>query len=556
VRRFLPIFAAACSALIAVSCGRPPSSSAPDPFVILTPPPAATPRINGAQVFGVRPGSPFLFQIAATGERPMEFSADGLPDGLSLDSATGRISGVLPNPGEHTATLRAVNSLGMAERPLRIVVGEQIALTPPMGWNSWNAWGLQVTQDKVRAAAHALAATGLRDHGWSYVNIDDGWQGIRGGPFNAIQPNTKFPDIKALSDEIHALGLKLGIYSSPARATFGRHIGSSADTASGSYHWIEAGDYNEFYQYDIPESRSRFDGYTWLKPLAERSHKRERKKFTSAKRSFGQFSFVTQDVRQWVEWGVDYLKYDWVPIDLPHAAEMNAALRRSGRDFVYSISNNARLDVATELVKLANSWRTTVDIKDTWESVCDIGFGRDEWAPFNGPGHYSDADMLVLGWFLGPLPPPPDASTNRPGPTRLTSAEQYAHMSLWCLLSGPLLIGCDLEKLDPFTLNLLTNDEVLDVNQDALCKQATRVAHAGSSDVYAKPLADGSWAVGLFNRGDRPTIVRAKWTDVGLSGKHRVRDLWRQQDVGVFEQGFEADIAPHGVMLVRVSRAN
>lgn len=475
----------------------------------------------------------------------MQFAADDLPDGLTLEPSSGRITGVLREPGEHVVTLRATNSLGAAERPLRIVVGGNIALTPPLGWNSWNAWGTEVSEDRVRAAARALVASGLRDHGWMYVNIDDGWQGVRGGEFNAIQPNRKFRDLAALADEIHGLGLKLGIYSSPWRATFGRHIGSSADTANGTYHWIESGEHNEFFQYAIPEWTSAFDRYAWLKPLGDRMRKRERKKFTSAKRSFGEVSFVVQDVRQWSKWGVDYLKYDWVPIDVAHAADMSSALHNSGRDIVYSISNNARLAVAPELAKIANSWRTTVDIKDTWESVSDIGFSRDEWAPFNSPGHYNDADMLVVG----------DLRWNRPGLTRLTSDEQYAHVSLWCLLSGPLLIGCDLEKLDAFTLNLLTNDEVLDVNQDALCKQATRVARDHESEVYAKPLAHGAWAVGLFNRADKPARVRVNWSALGVTGKQRVRDLWRQKDLGVFDRGMEADVAAHGVLLVRVSAA-
>ena len=181
----------------------------------LTPKSLPTPRINGPSIFGVRSGSPFLYHIPATGERPMEFSAGGLPDGLRLDSGTGEITGALEKAGEYKVVLRARNALGEAKKKFRIVVGDDISLTPAMGWNSWNCWGSRVTADKVLQSAHGMAASGLIDHGWTYINIDDAWQGRRGGPFNGIQGNTNFPDMKGLCDEIHQLGLKAGIYSTP-----------------------------------------------------------------------------------------------------------------------------------------------------------------------------------------------------------------------------------------------------------------------------------------------------------------------------------------------------
>src|SRR5580692_2836271 len=180
---------------------------------ILTPPAPKTPRINGPGIFGVRPGSPFLYTIPATGDRPMAFAADGLPVGLKVDGETGRITGVVDAAGEYPVVLRAKNSRGEDAKKFRIVVGDKIALTPPMGWNSWNCWARAVDQDKVLRSARAMVSSGLADHGWTYINIDDTWQGARGGPFHAIQPNEKFPDMKALCDQIHALGLKAGIYS-------------------------------------------------------------------------------------------------------------------------------------------------------------------------------------------------------------------------------------------------------------------------------------------------------------------------------------------------------
>ena len=143
-------------------------------------------------------------------------------------------------------TLIARNALGENKRPFRIVVGEEIALTPPMGWNSWNCWHGDVTQDAVLRAAKAMVAAGLDQHGWTYVNIDDAWQGVRGGPFNGIQPNKKFPDMKGLADQIHALGLKFGIYSGPWLTSYAGYIGSSCDNEDGTYDWIVAGNHNEF----------------------------------------------------------------------------------------------------------------------------------------------------------------------------------------------------------------------------------------------------------------------------------------------------------------------
>lgn len=475
----------------------------------------------------------------------MTFTATGLPEGLSLDAATGQLTGRLTTEGQHIVRLRAENTSGPAERTLTIQVGERIALTPPMGWNSWNCWGGRVTQEHVSAAARALVRHRLQEHGWSYINIDDGWQGKRGGEFNGIQPNAKFPDMAALSREVHALGLKFGLYSTPWRTSFYGQIGSSADTAGGDYDWVNAGIHTESFHYRFPKEHSRLENYSWTKPIARWLKERRHSRVTRELRTFGKFSFAAQDAKQWSAWGVDYLKYDWVPVDLPHAEAMRRELRGSGRDIIYSLANNAPQNLAPDLAKVANSWRTASDLKDTWESVNDIGFSRDQWAPFNQPGSYNDADMLVLGQI----------GNGKPRPTRLTADEQYAHMSLWCLFSGPLLLGCDLDQLDAFTLGLITNDEVLEVNQDSLGKQATRVARSGRCEVYARTLEDGSWALGLFNRSEEAAEVSVTWSQIGVGKNQVVRDLWRQQELGLFAERFSAKVAAHGVVLVRVRPA-
>ncbi len=524
--RPVSVVALVCLAALSPSATAAPASPAP----ILTPPAPQTPRINGAGVFGVRPGAPFLYAIPATGARPMSFAVDELPAGLSLDSATGRITGVLRNAGEFVVTLRAKNALGAAERKFRIVVGDRIALTPPMGWSSWNCWGDAVSQEHVLSSARAMVAKGLSEHGWTFINIDDGWQGARGGEFNGLQPNKKFPDMKTLADEIHGLGLKFGIYSSPWRGTYAGYPGGSSDNADGTYPWVVAGEINEFYKLNkdpkAPGAKPNWVNWT-----------------------FGKHSFAPNDARQWAQWGVDYLKYDWFPNDVPHVTEMADALRATGRDIVFSLSNTGLFDNAPDYMRLANLWRTTGDIVDSWESVSRNGFSQDRWAGYTGPGHWSDPDMLVLGavgW--GP----------QLHPTRLTPDEQYSHMSLWCLLSSPLLLGCDLTQLDDFTLGLLTNDEVLAIDQDALGKQATQISNHHDQVVYAKTLEDGSYAVGLFNRGETEATLGLKWGPWGtLPTPHvgttfRVRDLWRQQDLGDFKEHFETKVAPHGVVLVRL----
>ncbi len=490
---------------------------------ILTPKPGPAPRINGPKIFGVRPGSVFLYTIPATGDRPMTFMADDLPAGLRLDKATGQISGRLETRGEYRVTLRAKNAVGEATRAFRIVVGDEIALTPPMGWNSWNCWSATVSQEKVLASAHAMVAKGLRDHGWTYINIDDGWQSVRGGPDHAIQPNAKFPDMKGLADEIHALGLKFGIYSTPWRGTYEGHIGSTGDHEDGAYDWVKAGTHNEFYLIGTnPENWETLRRENYF---------------------FGKYSFVRNDVKQWAEWGADYLKYDWEPNDVPHVAEIHEALRATNRDIVLSLSNNAPYEGAADWSRLSNAWRTTGDIRDIWEKVCQIGFVQDRWAPYAKPGHWNDPDMLVVGQVgWGPAL----------HPTALTPDEQYSHVSLWSLLAAPLLIGCDISKMDDVTVGLLTNDEVIEINQDTLGRQATRVWSEDDRPVFAKKLEDGSYAVGLFNRGPAEKIVWTRWRDLGIRGKYRVRDLWRQKDLGVFDERVDFPVPSHGVLLLRL----
>ena len=478
-----------------------------EPTFILTPKPAARPRINGAKVVGVRPGSPFLFTIAATGERPLVYEAEGLPEGLHLDPATGIITGRVDARGDHRVKVSVSNSSGKASRDLKIAVGDRLALTPPMGWNSWNCFASAVTEKNVRDAADAFIKAGLRDHGWTYINIDDFWMPknedkdptLHGPDRDAsgkINPNPRFPDMKALTDYIHSQGLKAGLYSSPGPKTCGGCVAS---------------------------------------------YKHEK-----------------EDAERFAEWGFDYLKYDWCsygdvekgtgrayykkPYDL-----MGRMLRAQPRDIVFSLCQYGMDNVWEWGGEVeGNCWRTTGDITDSWGSMSGIGFNQAGHEKFAQPGRWNDPDMLVVGWVgWGPAL----------HPTHLTANEQYTHISLWSLLASPLLIGCDLTKLDDFTLNLLTNDEVIDVSQDPLGTPAHRVFKRDDTEVWARPLEDGSLAVGLFNLGEDEAPATVRWSELGIKSPALVRDLWRQKDLEVGADGFTASVPRHGVVLVKVGKA-
>ncbi len=477
--------------------------------VIRTPVAAPAPRINSAGIFGVRPDHPFFYHIPATGDRPMEFSADNLPEGLTLDLKSGTITGKLSETGDYLVTLHAKNGLGESHKKLKIVVGETIALTPAMGWNSWNHYASRITQDIVLENAKAMVDSGLINHGWSYINIDDGWQGTHGGPFHGLLGNEKFPDMEGMCAQIHALGLKFGLYSTPWTISYADFAGSSSENPEGVF----------------------------TKPAPHT--KRPRRNFLPY--AIGPYHFATNDAAQWAAWGVDYLKYDWNPIEFPETMEMSEALRHSGRDVIFSLSNNMNITNAPAISKIANSWRTTGDIMANWNRMSELGFGQDAWHPYTGPGHWSDPDMLEIA----------TAEPKQPG---LTPDEEYTHMTLWCLLSAPLLLANDLSNMDAFTKNLLENDEVIAVNQDSLGDQAVTVAHVGDARVYAKKLEDGSRAVGLFNTGTNgPITVTVKWSDLGIEGSHAVRDLWRQKDVGNFKDEFSLPVAAHSGELIKIT---
>jgi len=420
-------------------------------------------------------------------------------------------------------TLGAKNAKGKVEKQLRIVCGDRIALTPPMGWNSWNCFAHEVSADKVKRATNSMVKSGLINHGWTYINIDDFWENHRDSKDQSIRgkfrdeagnivTNSRFPDMKGLADYVHGLGLKIGLYSSPGPWTCGGCAGS--------------------------------------------------------------YGYEKQDADMYAKWGFDYLKYDWcsygnVINGLPNNDPLKVSslsfqgggnhetaikpykimgeyIRQQPRDIVYSLCQYGMSDVWMWGDSVGgNCWRTTNDITDTWASVKSIALDQDKSAKWAKPGNWNDPDMLVVG----------HVGWGNPHPSKLKPDEQYLHISLWSLFSAPLLIGCDMEKLDDFTLNLLTNDEVIEINQDPLGKQATCVQTIGDLRIYVKELEDGSRAVGFCNFGLEIVDISFKDFDkLGFVGKYKVRDLWRQKDIANIETKtgqLALKVPVHGVVLYK-----
>ncbi|SDD72224.1 alpha-galactosidase [Mucilaginibacter pineti] len=459
---------------------------------------SVVPQIHGARVVGATPGHPFLFLIAATGKGPLSYSAKGLPAGLTLNKENGVISGSLSSAGSTNVLLTVTGSKGVAKRQLTIVGGEnKLSLTPPMGWNSWNVWAGKVDKKKVEDAADQMIASGLAAHGYSYINVDDTWEAGRDDQGNILS-NEKFPDMPGLSAYIHDKGLKFGIYSSPGPKTCADFTGS--------------------YQHD------------------------------------------DKDAATYAAWGVDYLKYDWcsygeivkddhsIAADMKPYQIMGSALGKVNRDILYSLCQYGMGDVwkwGADPSINGNCWRTTGDITDNWGSLKSIFESQPGHEKYAGPGHWNDPDMLMVG-IVG---------FGNTHPTGLKPNEQILHVSMWSLLAAPLLIGCDMTKLDPFTLALLANDEMIDIDQDPLGKGASLIIKKDGKQVWVRPLFDGTKAVGLVNTGSAPQTVTVKWADLGIKGAQPVRDIWLHKNVGTLKGSYSVEVPAHGCVMLKIGTA-
>jgi alpha-galactosidase len=418
--------------------------------------------------------------------RGMETAFDGT---LTGDRLSLSVPGSAQQPAilrrASAAELAALDRLAPKKLPLprmKELPANGLARTPPMGFSTWNHFATRIDDGTIRAVADALVATGMRDAGYVYVNIDDGWQGERGAD-GVLRPNQKFPDMKALADHLHAHGLKLGIYTSPG-----------------------------------PKSCAGFEG------------------------SYGH---EEQDARTFAAWGVDYLKYDWCSAGLIYDdAEMPAAylkmaeaIRATGRPMVYSICQYGRADVWKWGAGVGgNLWRTTGDIADRWDVMSAIGFEQDELAPFTGPGRWNDPDMLEVG------------------NGGMTAAEYRTHISLWAMLAAPLIAGHDVRSSSAETIALLTNRDVIAIDQDPLGRPGKRVVRRGPLEVWTRPLEGNRAAVALFNRGEATAAVAASFAELGIDRPASATDVWGQRSLGLLEGNVSADVEPHGVVLLVLQR--
>ena len=377
--------------------------------------------------------------------------------------------------------------------------GENLALTPLMGWNSFNTFGCEPNEDLIREAADAIVSTGLRDAGYTYVNIDDGWMtSARDSEGNLVPDPAKFPNgLKCVTDYIHEKGLKAGIYLGCGIRTYGEKPGS--------------------------------------------------------------FGYEKRDAELIASLGFDLLKYDFrdLPEDPPgrdvktEYIKMRDYLIQAGRPMIFSICEHGRSKPWEWGAEVGHYWRTTADIKDGYDGVITWGWGYNkiigsthQLYPYAGPGHWNDPDMLIVGL---------NGKIEWQGPG-CTQEEYRTHFALWCLSAAPLLIGCDIRKMDDATKEILINRELISVNQDPLGKQGYIAKRNEDSDIWVKPLSQNSLALGLFSRSDTVKEIKVCWEELGFAENIRfsLRDLWKHSDLGVYNSKIICTVQPHGMVVLRL----
>jgi len=398
------------------------------------------------------------------------------------------------------------------------------AAGPPMGWNSWYAQGPAVTEQAVRAAAQALVRFGLARAGFDLVVIDDGWQGERGGPFGAIQPNERFVDLGRLAADLHRMGLRLGLYSTPWIASYGGFVGGSAPEPEGGYERLAL----------PPVQRLLPTQLFGPHPGSERL----------GLRRIGHW-MLDRDLRQWAAWGVDFVKLDWHPIDPATAGRIRADLDNAERPMLLSLSNAARIEDAPAISTLADCWRTTGDIVDDWASVAGIARYQLAWNLWRGPGRWPDPDLLQLGWLRDPT---------RPGaplrPSRLSPGEQRFQLGAWCLLGAPLFLSCDLDRLEPDLLRVLLDPVASGIGRDPLGASPVPAWESHGVEVWVRSLSGDRRALGVLNFAGERRRVRLDWPVLLGGVPDRLRRAWHpSRDARPSAVPRELDLPPHGIEL-------
>ncbi len=434
------------------------------------------PCINTPAVYGASPGRPFLYRIPVTGKRPVTVKAAGLPEGLVLDDE-GIITGSVSKEGVYTVRLSADNSLGNSARDLTVEIAKgNVLATPLMGFCSWNAFRCLVTRDDILSTAEAMRALGISEYGYDYINIDSSWQGRYGGKYDAVMPNEKFPDMKGLVSSLHKMGFHCGIYASPMMLSWGN--------------------FADFPRHDYP-------GVT-------RGPRDIR--FADTMGGIGLERCEENNVRQWEEWGIDYLKYDWGPTDTVNADIMRKALDKASRDIGFCVTVWADFPFRDYWSKYTNSWRCQADADCDWQTFLEVIKDSDRWLGYIGKNHFYDLDMLEVGYY--------DDS-----PCGLTEDEQITAFSMRIVFNSPIQFSCRLDHADPFLLALLCNPEVISVGQDIF--SAAELVDENKNDrtytkEYHKKLTDGRVLLAFFNIGEKRETFN-------LSGTFR--DIWARSEV-------------------------
>ncbi len=458
------------------------------------------PKITVPSVYGASPDRPIMWRISVLGQRPLTITAEGLPCGLTLEGNT--VTGVTKE-GEYTVTLTAENALGRDTKAVKMTIKpEGLGLTPLLGFTTWNAFDSKVSQAAVEKTAEELISSGLAEYGYSYVNIDSGWQHEYGGEFDAVQPNPKFPDMKALTDKLHALGLKCGIYSTPMLTAWG---------CPAEYKSIPGCTRGEANILDC-----------------------------TGMGGIGVEHCEANNARQWAAWGIDYLKYDWAHTDPVNAELMRKALRDTDRDFMMCVTVRASLYYAHYWNTHVNSWRCNSDTFDTWNSILRRFADIDAWRGLVKKGHFYDLDMLAIG--------PMEMNG---GKSRITEDEELFAYTVHSFFPSPIQLSCRLDEMTEFERDLFSNEEIIAINQDALCDYPYLKHEYDYEEmnvrVYERKLEGGDRAIAVFNFGEN-TASHYVWLDQN----YEIRNVWEKRDLGM-NSIIRYSVPPHSAKVYRLT---
>lgn len=452
------------------------------------------PIITTPTVLGCPPDKPYFYRVSAIGTRPITITVTGLPKGLIYENQI--IRGTPTFTGCFMLTVKAENAEGTAEKTVRLEVFKGCnQRTPLMGFCSWNAYDTHVSQENMIDTAQYMTDSGLIDHGYHYVNLDSSWQGEYGGKFDAIQPCDRFPDMKGMVAKLHSMGYKVGIYSSPFLEPWG-----------------------------CPADRPSIPGCTLGQPDY---------RFPNRNRGIGVIRKEKENVAQWTDWDIDYLKYDWTPTDTYNADIMRQALNESTKDFIYCVTVTASAGYADYWKRNLNSWRCGGDTNGTWVIEKGLFDSYNTWQEHTGYGHYYDLDMLFIG-------------QTGLRPCKLTDDEKIFEYSVRAFLVSPIQLSCRLQESSEFELDLYSNEEVIAINQDGQLCPAKCKFEENDLKIYEKPLDGGDLGVGIFNASDEERTI-----EYALPAEGAIRDLWAKEDLGKAEK-ITATLAPHTAMLYRV----